>query len=126
MLNMITTGFRRKFARMHCPPGAVPLEMGGRFYFLRFDYQALDLLQREQGVSDLTKLMIKPDRESLERMLLIGLRRHHGESVTAAQVARHSPPIAVCIRVISEALNFAYWGPDGPPADPATAAANEG
>lgn len=97
--------------------GDVPVAMAdGTTRTMRFDFEALAACRTELGDEQALKIVFGGDVRALATLALIGFRRHHPE-MTLAELQDIFPPVVPLQRAIEQALSFAYFGPDGPPAE---------
>jgi hypothetical protein len=89
--------------------GEVPVEIGGREYVLRFDWQALADVEQAHGGSP---NLFAPD--VVASVAAFGLRKRHPE-MTAQRIKDASPPLIPFANTVQMALQWAYFGPDGVP-----------
>lgn len=94
--------------------GEVALDIGGKPHRLVFDWEALSRLQSELGENALASLGFGMEVTALAAFVAAGLQRHH-PGVTAEEIIRSAPPLVLTIEAVQKAMEFALWGPDGPP-----------
>ena len=89
------------------------IEIAGKKYILRFDWQALSELQAAHG--DAPNLF---HADIVASVASIGLKKRHPE-MTAERIKELSPPLIPFANAVQKAIQFAYFGPDAVPADSA-------
>ncbi|WP_374374512.1 hypothetical protein [Dongia sp.] len=95
--------------------GVAPLTIGGETYRLCFDWEALAAVKTELGKSMSEINVGTLSTPDIAVLVEIGTRRYHGKSLAAADVMEWSPPLRETTQAISLALQYSYFGPDGPP-----------
>ena len=93
-------------ATIACESGALTVQ---------FDYEALAAIRTEMKAEEVFGIVASGDLDAFCSLLAIGLRRHHPD-MTAAKVKELSPPLALAQDAVNDALLYAHFGPDGPPA----------
>ena len=93
-------------ATIECESGALTVQ---------FDYEALAAIRTEMKAEEVFGIVASGDLDAFCSLLAIGLRRHHPD-MTAAKVKELSPPLALAQDAVNDALLYAHFGPDGPPA----------
>ncbi len=89
----------------------VQIDLGGKSYTLKYDYQAISAVLSKYGKDILSNLYtVTP--EELADIISCGLR---DDKIDAKAIMEFSPPIFATCKLVDEALGFAYFGPDGPP-----------
>lgn len=91
--------------------GVTPIMLGGHEYRLQYNWNAIAAISKKFG--DHTNLF---DPATLSEVVAIGLHKYH-PNMTADDVANASPPIIEAIAAVNTALQYAYFGDKGPPAD---------
>jgi hypothetical protein len=89
--------------------GEQGVEIGGREYVLRYDWQALsDVEQAHGGEPNLF------DPAIVASVASFGLRKRHPE-MTADKIMELSPPLVPFAQAVQAALQWSYFGPDAVP-----------
>jgi hypothetical protein len=96
--------------------GEVPIEIGGRDYTLVFTNRAIGDLETELGQAWTQEIRDGMAIETLVRVVTIGLRHRHPE-MTADMVMDSLMPRVPATLALFQALRYAGWGPNGPPAE---------
>ena len=94
--------------------GEVDLRLGEKTVTLQFDWTSWSRLETEVGIAEVDGIIRGRDPRALAHLIAIGLAKHHPE-ITAERVIAASPPLVPTIAALQQALNWAYWGPEGPP-----------
>lgn len=105
--------------------GAVEIEVEGERIPLRFTWEALSRLHGELGADWDVRVQACLDQTDT-RTLAVVLEAATGRA--AAWWLAQSPPLAITIKAVQQAIIFAYFGPGGAPeqVDPPKAANRSG
>jgi hypothetical protein len=96
--------------------GEVPIEIDGRDYTLVFTNRAVADLETELGQAWAQEVRDGMGTEVLVRIVAIGLRHRHPEMTADAVMASSMPRVPATLALF-QALRYAAWGPNGPPAE---------
>lgn len=97
--------------------GEAVVELDGKPYVLRYDWEGMALLREQLGESfeiETAQALAKFDLEFVAKVLVVGLRESY-PGVTAEDIKRMAPPIGPVSEAISLAFRRAWWGPAGKP-----------
>lgn len=94
--------------------GETGLTIGDAPVVLVYDWEALAVVKTQLGKDGLSRALDGVDFDALAAVLAAGLARHNPEW-TAERIKAESPPVMPTIKVVTEALDAAYWGPNGAP-----------
>ena len=100
--------------------GDTVLDIGGKKYTLRYDWNAIGMLVTELGKGFEQKIIdaaLEMDMPVLAKALAIGLERHHAGELTDKDIARISPPIVAVFDAVNRAISLAFYGKAEAPAD---------
>jgi hypothetical protein len=89
----------------------VEVELDGKTYKLKYDYEAISAVISKYSKDILTKMYESTPAEIAD-IVSIGLR---DDKVDAKTIMEYSPPIFTMCKLIDQAIGFAYFGPEGPP-----------
>lgn len=93
--------------------GEVSVEIGGAPRVLRYTWGAVIELRREFGTdfdAEISRAILELDLDRVSSALAIGLR-HSWPTVTPREILDASPPIAVAVGALQQALSLAFNGP---------------
>lgn len=93
--------------------GEHDIEIAGQTYVLRYDWQALQLVQHKHG--DAPNLF---SAAVVASVAAFGLQRRHPE-MTAERIMELSPPLMPFAQSVQTALQWAYFGNEGLPKEDA-------
>lgn len=97
---------------MNAITGAVEVSISGQLYTLRFDWDGLAAMEAAHGENP--NLF---DVDVVASIAAIGFHQHHPE-LTAARIKELSPPLLPFALLVQQALQWAYFGPEGIPEEP--------
>lgn len=97
---------------MNAITGTVEISLSGQSYTLRFDWDGLAAIEVTHGENP--NLF---DVDTVASIAAIGFRRQHPE-LTAAKIKELSPPLLPFALLVQQALQWAYFGPEGMPDEP--------
>lgn len=89
--------------------GEAEVRIDGAAYTIRYDWDSLAAIEEAHGESP---NLFDPD--VIASVAAIGFRRHHPD-LTAERIKALSPPLVPFAAQVQQALQWAYFGPDGVP-----------
>lgn len=95
--------------------GEVTLSHDGVTLTLHLDWRALGAARTRFGGRALLDIL-DGDPAEIAELLAIAVQRHHPDW-TAERIIEWSPPIILTGQALLAVLNYANWGPGGPPAE---------
>lgn len=91
----------------------VKIQIGKQTYNLVYNWNAIaEVKSYYPGDDIITKLNGGTDPILLAKVLAAGLKEYHQE-ITSKQILEISPPIFKMVKAIDDAMNYAYFGPEG-------------
>lgn len=100
--------------------GEEKLKIGGVGATIVFDWNALGKLQTELSGTEIDAVVNGRDLGKIALVLSIGLEKHNPE-FTVDKIVEASPPFALTVEALKNAITYAYFGGEDP-ADSAKAA----
>lgn len=94
---------------MNALTGERTVQMAGQPYVLRFDWSALAAIVEQFGEEP--NLF---DIDIVAGVAALGFQKRHPE-LTADRLKELAPPLVPFVQAVSEALQWAYFGPEEPP-----------
>src|SRR4051812_32178841 len=91
--------------------GDVILTMGGEDYTLCYDWKAISDIETNSGPEAL-RALFSASPQALSVIIAAGLQKHHA-GITPEDVMALSPPIVPAKKIVNQALEYAYFGPEG-------------
>jgi hypothetical protein len=100
--------------------GEAVVELDGKPYALRYDWQGFALLREQLGESfeiETAQALAKFDLEFVAKVLAVGLRES-APGITWQEIMAKAPPIGPVSEAISLAFRRTWWGKEGKPPEP--------
>ena len=93
--------------------GEVSLDIAGKKYILRYDWNAIGKLKTKFGPDfdqKISRASIESDMVIMAVVLAIGLERHHPGKLPVEKIIDLSPPVVPVVDAINKAIVYAYHG----------------